>query len=68
MQCIVRWEGSHSQSFGIFRETKQGSILSPTSFNIFIDDLLKQLLSSGCGIRIDDDLFNSFAYVDDVNL
>ena len=61
MQYIVRWEGSHSQSFGIF--TKQGSILSPTLFNISIDDLLKQVSSSECHIRKGNDLFNSFAYI-----
>ena len=58
MQYIVRWEGSHSQPFGKFRRTKQGRILSPTLLNIFIDDLLEQLLSSGCGIRISNDVFS----------
>ena len=37
-------------------------------YNIFIDDLLKQSSSYGCGLRIDNDLFNSFANADDVNL
>ena len=68
MLWIVRGEGSHSQSSGIFRGAKQDSILSPTFSNIFIDDLLKQLSSSGHGIQIDNDLFNSFAYTDNVNL
>ena len=68
MECVVRWDGVHSKSFGVYRGTKQGSILSPTLFNIFIDDLLKQLSQCNAGIRIDNDLFNSFAYADDVNL
>ena len=68
MECVVRWDGTYSQCFPVLRGTKQGSILSPTLFNIFINDLLIELTSSNVGIRIEDELFNSFAYADDVNL
>ena len=39
MKCVVRWDGTHSQCSRVLRGTKQGSILSPTIFNIFINDL-----------------------------
>ena len=52
----------------MLRRTKQGSILSPTIFNIFINDLLVELSTSGVGIRIENELFNSCAYADDINL
>ena len=68
MKCVVRWDGTHSQCFRVLRGTKQGSILSPTIFNIFINDLLAELSTSGVGIRIENELFNSFAYADDINL
>ena len=68
MKCVVRWDGTHSQCFRVLRGTKQGSILSPTIFDIFINDLLVELSASGVGIRIEDELFNSFAYADDINL
>ena len=51
MKCVVRWDGTHSQCFRVLRGTKQGSILSPTIFNIFINDLLVELSASGVGIR-----------------
>ena len=68
MTCIVKWKGSYSQPFRVYRGTKQGSIISPTLFNIFINDLLVELANCDIGIRIDDDLFNSFAYADDISL
>ena len=68
MKCVVQWDGTHSQCSRVLRGTKQESILSPTIFNIFINDLLVELSTSGVGIRIGDELFNSFAYADDINL
>ena len=68
MQCIVRWQRSYSHSFSIFRRTKLSSILSLTLFVIFIDVLLNQMSSSEHDTRLYNDLFNTFAYADNVNL
>ena len=68
MECIVRWDGSSSQPFKVYRGTKQVSILSPSSFNVFINDLLIELSSCTAGVRLDRDLCNSFAYADDITV
>ena len=68
MKCVVWWNGTGSQCFRVLRGTKQDSNLSPTIFNIFINDLLVELSPSGVGIRIEDEFFNYFAYADDINL
>ena len=68
MECIVRWDGSSSQPFKVYRGTKQVSILSPSLFNVFINDLLIELSSCTTGVRLDRDLCNSFAYADDITI
>ena len=47
---------------------RQGSILSPRLFSIFIDDLLLQLNSNDNGIKLHNFKLNNIAYADDINL
>ena len=43
-------------------------MLSPTLFNVFIDDLLQKLHKMNTGVRLGVQHFGSFAYADDVTL
>jgi hypothetical protein len=42
----VKWGGSRSSIFSIVNGTRQGSILSPTLFVVYEDDLLVELIQS----------------------
>ena len=67
LHALVRINGIDGNLFPVTKGTRQGSILSPYIFNIFIDELLKELSDSPCGLRFGTSKFNSLAYADDVN-
>jgi hypothetical protein len=68
LKAVITWNGTLSDMFIITRGICQGSILSPLFFNMFIDDLLKELSNTNHGLRLAHNLYNNFAYADDVNL
>ena len=48
----VRWGNATSRSFDISNGTRQGSVLSPALFSLYMDDLLVKLRRSGVGCHL----------------
>ena len=64
----VCWNGTYSDEFTCSNGVKQGGILSPIMFCVYIDELLKRLESSRVGCYIGDRFVGSFGYADDLSL
>ena len=64
----VTWGRSRSAQFRVVNGTRQGSILSPAFFSIYIDDLLVQLRKSNVGCHIGDVFYGAAGYADDIVL
>jgi len=67
-QLCVKWKNSFSESFKVSNGVKQGGILSPILFTIYMDELLSRLSKSGYGCTICDVLVGALCYADDVVL
>ena len=64
----TRWLSSNSQFHPFFSGVRQGGILSPLLFNLFVDVVLKKLEESKLGCFIKLNCCNSFMYSDDLIL
>ena len=49
----VSWGESRSRLFSIQNGTRQGSVLSPVLFAVYVDDLLQELRAIGVGCHVD---------------
>ena len=58
----VLWNGAHSANFCSINGVKQGGILSPYLFSIFINDLLVALELNNEGCRVGHEFFGCIAY------
>jgi hypothetical protein len=64
----VRWGSAKSSQFGIVNGTRQGSVLSPCFFAVYMDDLLQKLREQGLGCHIGDIFYGEAGFADDLIL
>ena len=48
----VKWGKVRSRTFGIVNGTRQGSVLSPALFSVYMDDLIVKLRKAGVGCHL----------------
>ena len=51
-QAWVKWGKSRSRTFGIVNGTRQGSVLSPALFSVYMDNLIVKLRNSRVGCSL----------------
>ena len=66
--CCVDWAGVKSKHFSVACGIRQGAVLSPILFSIYIDDLFQVLASSGFGCHINNFYYGIVGYADDLVL
>jgi len=66
--CNVKWANNFSKSFLVSNGVKQGGILSPILFAIYMDELFAKLQSSGFGCHIGSLYCGCFGFADDATL
>ena len=67
-KMMVRWGNVMSESFTVSNGVRQGGILSPYLFNVYMDDLSIRLKKLYPGCRIANNIINHLFYADDLVL
>ena len=66
--CFIRWNSVESSSFRVKNGVRQGAILSPSLFCVYLDTLLSKLREAGVGCHLGGSFMGAFGYADDVTL
>ena len=62
----VKWGNKVTPDVGISNGVKQGGVLSPVLFTVYLDELLRRMSNSRFGCYIDNIFCGTLAYADDV--
>ena len=65
---MIRWGSAISSPFKVKNGIKQGGLLSPHLFNLYIDKLSVELTASGVGCIVKNIIVNHISYADDMVL
>ena len=65
-QVRIKWGNHFSKPFATSNGVKQGGVLSPVLFTLYIDKLLNRLRQAKLGCYVGDIFMGAFAYADDV--
>ena len=66
--CCVKWGNSVSRMFQVSQGVRQGGVLSPILFCIYVDDALSKLNDTDLGCCIRGFFINAIMYADDILL
>ena len=64
----VKWGNTTGHKFAVSNGVKQGGVISPLLFTLYIDNLLERLRAVGVGCYIGKTLYGAFGYADDLIL
>ena len=64
----VKWNNRLSSKFDVTNGVRQGGVLSPLLFSLYVDDLLVKLKNNGIGCHIGHHFVGAFGYADDLIL
>ena len=64
----IKWGKISSAYFNVFNGVRQGGVLSPKLFAIYVDNLSQDLAMCKSGCYIDDQCINHHMYADDIYL
>ena len=67
-QVRVKWNTSMSAPFNVSNGVRQGAVLSPNLFNIYVDELIKDLKTDGRGCWVGAQFYGVLVYADDILL
>ena len=64
----IRWQGKSSGCFQVSNGVRQGGVLSPILFTIYVDSLLESLCACGRGCYWEDHFSGALCYADDLTI
>jgi exonuclease III len=67
-QCTIQWGREMSKPFKVSNGVRQGGILSPLLFNLYMDELSRKLGKMNIGCKLNGHTMNHLMYADDLVL